>query len=522
MAIKLGKTDSIFRNELIFTVDAKAVNIDNTLVNLFILLQYNGVRPRARRSERKRIDFESLHKIISGLENDGSIEGFKDQPEATNLWLRANLVNLVYRGKSDKEKISSLRPIHLESYKLRNARNTRDYITAEQVYLMLSQKPTIREELKKYLAQGWDSTKKDIIKYEQLDVDTLGILHLIKTVPVTALRSADSINKIKPIFKEQSELFCDDVRRLLAYKESIPRNVLIDYIKNIISFHLALYIQKLIAFLPKIVDKGTLEIKDDWNVTVDMTGSYENKISKLATKDAELMNNRIYDYIKATFKINACLGYLGLDKSDSAHLIKCLNTLQNKPDDFETYFKRKWNDDIVGSLGNSEEAQEDKELLEEITQYENSYFDKYVAVLVKYKGGYQYKYHNQLIDNLAQKNNERGFMASGRSRKHPRKYVIGTKLLETLVQILVQDIEDGHFVAKSLSIDKLTENIRERYGLVINGINEERFKDADLNTNLAFKENMDALKNKLRQIGFYDDLSDAYILQKVRPRYDIK
>ena len=112
-------------------------------------------------------------------------------------------------------------------------------------------------------------------------------------------------------------------------------------------------------------------------------------------------------------------------------------------------------------------------------------------------------------------------MASGRSRKHPRKYVIGTKLLETLVQILVLDIEDGQFVTKSLSIDKLTEEIRERYGLVINGINEERFKNADLNTNLAFKENMDALKNKLRQIGCYDDLSDAYILQKVRPRYDI-
>jgi len=521
MAIKLGKTDSIFRNELIFTVDAKAVNIDNTLVNLFILLQYNGVRPRARRDERKRIDFESLHKIISGLENDGSIEGFKDQPEATNLWLRANLVNLVYRGKSDKEKVSSLRPIHLESYKLRNAKNTRDYITAEQVYLMLSQRPKIREELKKYLAQGWDGTKKEINNNEKLDVDTLGILHLIKTVPVTALKSADTINKIKPIFKGQSELFCDDIRRLLAYKESIPRNVLIDYIKNIISFHLALYIQKLIAFLPHIVDKGTIDIEDDWNVTVDMSGSYDDKISNLATKDAELMNNRIYDYLKATFTINACLGYLGLDKSDSSHLKQCLNILQNKPDDFEVYFRRKWNDDIIGSLGNSEEAKEDKELLEEITQYEDSYFDKYIAVLVKYKGGYQYKYHNQLIDNLAQKNSERGFMASGRSRKHPRKYVIGTKLLETLVQILVLEVEDGRFTTKSLSIDRLTEAIRNRYGLVINGINEERFKNADLNTNLAFKENMDALKNKLRQIGFYDDLSDAYILQKVRPRYDI-
>lgn len=522
MAIKLGKTDSIFRNELIFTVDAKAVNVDNTLVNLFILMQYNGVRPRAKRSERKKIDFESLQKIISGLENDGSIEGFKDQPEATILWLRTNLVNLVYRGKSDKEKISSLRPIHLESYKLRNTVQSRDYITAEQVYLMLSQKPRIREELKKYLAHGWDSTKKQISQNEDLDVDTLGILHLIKTVPVTDAKSANTVNKIKPIFLEQSELLCEDIRKLLVYKSSIPRNVLIDYLKTIISFHLALYVQKLILFLPQIVDNGNLDIEDDWNVIVDMSGSYESRISNLATKDAELMNSRIYDYFKATYKINACLGYLGLDKSDSANLSQCLKTLKDKPDDFEIYFKRKWNDDIIGNLGISEEAQEDKALLEDITQYEDSYFDKYVAVLLKFKGGYQYKHHNHLIDNLSQKNSERGFMASGRSRKHPRKYVIGTKLLETIVQILVLDIEDNHFVTKSLSIDKLTEEIRNRYGLIINGINEERFMNTDLNTNLAFKENMVALKNKLRQIGFYDDLSDAFILQKVRPRYDIK
>ena len=521
MAIKLSKKDSVFRNELIFTVDAKAVNIDNTLVNLFILLQYNGIRPRAKRTDRKKIDFESLQKIISGLENDGSLEGFKEQPMATNLWMRTNLVNLVFRGKSDKEKISTLRPIHLESYKLRNAKNSRDYVSAEQVYMMLSQEPKIREELKKYLAQGWDSAKKQINYNEKLDVDTIGILNLIKTVPVTALKSATSIPKIKPIFKEQSKCFCEDINKLLVYKKSIPRNVLIDYLKNIISFHLSLYIQKLIAFLPQIVETGNLEIKDNWNVVVDMSDNYENKISNLSTKDAELMNNKIYDYIKATFKINACLGYLGLDKSDSAHLEQCFKILKNKPDDFETYFKRKWNDEIIGNLGDSDEALEDRVLLEEITQYEETFFDKYVAVLVKFKGGYQYKYHNQLIDNLSQKNSERGFMAAGRSRKHPRKYVIGTKLLETIVQILVLDIDDGHFVTKSLSIDKLTEEIRKRYGLVINGISEERFIKTDLNTNLAFKENMDALKNKLRQIGFYDDLSDAYILQKVRPRYDI-
>ena len=62
----------------------------------------------------------------------------KKNPEV-ELWLRTNLVNMVNRGNSEKKKISSLRPIHLESYRVRNVPNTRDYFTADQVYLMLGQ-----------------------------------------------------------------------------------------------------------------------------------------------------------------------------------------------------------------------------------------------------------------------------------------------------------------------------------------------------------------------------------------------
>ena len=59
MAIKLNKEESLFRNELIFTPDAKAVNIDNVLVNLFMLLKHNGIRPR----QRARSDENSLIKL---------------------------------------------------------------------------------------------------------------------------------------------------------------------------------------------------------------------------------------------------------------------------------------------------------------------------------------------------------------------------------------------------------------------------------------------------------------------------
>ena len=156
-----------------------------------------------------------------------------------------------------------------------------------------------------------------------------------------------------------------------------------------------------------------------------------------------------------------------------------------------------------------------------MVKYETTYFDRYVELLMKIKGPYQLKYYPQFMDSISQKNNERGYLAQGRSKKHPRRYVLGTRLLETLVQIQVLHLENDRFVTKSLSIEELTKNLRERYGLIINGLSEERFSNADVNTILAFKENVEAFKFKLRQIGFYNDLSDAYILQKVRPRYQM-
>lgn len=517
MAIKLNKEESLFRNDLIFTADAKAVNIDNTLVNLFMLLKHNGVRPkqRARSGGSTFIELDTLKKVFSKLEEEGSIKGFKENPDAAELWMRSNLVNMVFRGNVDKEKISSLRPIHLESYRVRNAANTRDYNTADQVYLMLEANPTVKEDLKNFLMEGWDQTTDKINVGNGLDVDSLGLLHIIKNVKPGFLESNSTLNQISPILQKQAELFCDDVRRLLVYKRLIPRNVLIDYLKTITSFHLSLYIQKLVHFLPKMVESGNTDIADDWNIVLDATDNYESKVARLAADDAESLTNKIYDYVKSTFQVNAALRRLKLDKTNSENLTKALKVLQEKPTDFEIYFETQW-DNLYNSL---EEV--DKLLIEDMVKYEDTYFDRYIELILKARGTYQYRYHIQLIDNLSQKNNERGFMAQGRSRKHPRRFVLGTRLLETLVQILVLESKDNQFQTRSLSIEELVSNIRDRYGLVINGLNEERFADADLQTHLAFKENMEAFKMKLRQIGFYNDLSDAYILQRIRPRYEL-
>lgn len=518
MALNINKDEIIFRNELIFAVDAKAINIDNTMVNLFMLLKHNGIRPkqRARGGDKNFIEIERLLKVFEKLEVEGFVKGYSEYQEAVKLWLRSNLVNMVNRGNFDKEKISSLRPIHLESYRVRNAPNTRDYFTADQIYLMLGENTTVKNDLKDFLMEGWDTIREEMSLDKEIDVDTLGVLHIIKNIKPGFLDSSSSLNQIKPILRHQSELFCEDIRRLLVYKDLIPRNVLIDYIKTITSFHLSLYIHKLIYALPKMVEVGSSRIIDDWNIVVDATDNHESKTALLASSDAENLFNSINDYVKATYQINAALKYLRLDRTNSDNIDKALSVLKTKPSNFEVYFQIAW-DNNYNALDD-----EDKDMIEDMVKYESTFFDKYIEFQMRVRGAYQYKYHIQLLDNLSQKNSERGYMAQGRSKKHPRRFVLGTRLLETIVQILVLSVEQDKFITRSISIEELVNQIRKRYGLIVNGLSEDRFDDADLSIHLAFKENMEAFKNKLRQIGFYNDLSDAFILQKIRPRYNIQ
>lgn len=516
MAIKLNKEESLFRREILFAADSQTVNIDNTMINLFMLLKHNGQRPRQRARKNGDVEVETLINAFLKLEEKGAIKGIKDFPEAAELWIRSNLANMVNRGNLDKEKISALRPIHLESYRVRNAKNTKDRNSADQVYLMLGANPTVKEDLKSFLMEGWDQVTNKIMQSDKLDVDSCGLLHLVKNIKPGFLDSDSTLNQIKPLLKEDAELFCDDVRRILVYKRRIPRSVLIDYLKTITAFHLSRYAQKLIHALPQMIKEGKINYSYNWSIVVDCTDNHESKVAKLAAGDCQLLYNNIQDYIRATYKISTVISAYDLNKHSSESIIKALEILNKGGDNFENMFKARW------TLKKAEISDdEDIDFLNEITKYEETEFGKYLELILSQRSKYLYRKHVEMLDTLSLKNNERGFMAQGRSRKHPRRFVLGTRLLETLVQILVLESKDNQFQTRSLSIEELVSNIRDRYGLVINGLNEERFADADLQTHLAFKENMEAFKMKLRQIGFYNDLSDAYILQRIRPRYEL-
>ena len=65
--------------------------------------------------------------------------------------------------------------------------------------------------------------------------------------------------------------------------------------------------------------------------------------------------------------------------------------------------------------------------------------------------------------------------------------------------------------------------LRERYGLHIDQLPPgEGFGAPTIDERKALRSNVQSFTGRLREIGFYRDLSDAYVTQTVVPRYTIE
>ena len=144
---------------------------------------------------------------------------------------------------------------------------------------------------------------------------------------------------------------------------------------------------------------------------------------------------------------------------------------------------------------------------------------------MKNRSAFQFNYHKQLIDTLLQKNKETGLIWAGRGRKHGRRFFLASRLLETLVQLSVLKVNTSksntYLYTEPIIIESFIENLYERYAFIINGIDNAKLKNEGIYIHNAFKDNVNGLKSKLREIGFFNVLSDAYLMQRIHPRYSI-
>lgn len=542
--------DKEFRIPKVSYLDFKHIEMDRVLTMLFPRLKYDGY---ASRRPPRGGDLSVDEFLADFLEHPEWFSGFDKHPDVIRSWIETDLMDMVNRGKSNQA-LAAPRPLHGNTYKFRNAKHTRDYGAAEQIYWMLfyarkGKGQAARDALKRFFFPGIDLVTDRYDPTASVDVETQAILRLDHQVTQDMKDSKEPL-RYSPLCIGQADIMADDILRLLAYEPYVPRSVLVDYLKTLMAFHLALYHLKLLQMLPKLVKQrsgndlcSTKECPINpaldnalegcpyrFALVVHMGDAANPHMAELARKSTDRLYRQIPAFVQANFvvkKLDEMAEYLSKKTGKLASpdngvfsvgdLVSLLKTEHDG--ERQAYFKFRLASLIEESSSGNEDVDPE---IREVTAMGLGEFESLIEILMAYRGKYHRQYITECLDSLLLKNKESGLLAQARTKGSPRRFVLGSKLLEVLLQIAVLTQDGGRFVTREVRIEELLGFLRNRYGIYIDRLSDSAQANSSILDRRALRLNLEAFKRRLREIGFYEDLSDAFVTQKVSPRYAIE
>jgi hypothetical protein len=470
-------------------------------------------------------------------------------------WIETDLMDVVNRGRPGQA-IAAPRPLHGNTYKFRNIRHSRDYNAGEQVFNMLYAARGTRGQLAiqalyDFFFTGIDRATDGYLATAGLDVETQALLRIDQQIQHDIADTTNEPQRYPPLCPAHADILAEDVLRLMAYQHSVPRSVLVEYLKILTAFHLALYHLKILKMLPALVRakgddgacgqhgcpaaSGDTMLGTSCNyataLVVDMVGTGNEHMRELARRSADAHYRRIPDYIHAQFvvkKLDEMADYMitkmqRMTRPERGYLTvgELAGLLQPEHEAMvESYFQGRMvtlMDDVSDNNG-----QVDPEVTA-ITGLQLGSFDTFIEILVMLRSRFHGDYMTQCLDSLLLKNSDACLLRQARVRKSPRAFSMGSRLLEVLLQLAVLVPKGSGYTTRELSVDALLDWLRQRYGLYIDRLpSDDGFMEASILDRQALRANIEAFKNRLREIGFFEDLSDAYLTQTVRSRYQIE
>jgi hypothetical protein len=544
-----------FRFPQVSYVDYKQIEIDRTLLNLFPRLKFGGYLGRIKKMPFQ-LTIEEFQAELTDEKHKTLFKGFADHPEVVRKWLETDLLDLVHRGRP-KQAVVSPRPLHGNIYKFRNADHARDYNTSEQVYWMLHYayrgKDTL-DELKKFLFPDMDWTLDRVQQTAttKIDVETQVILHFDAQVKDDYADQTRALEKYPALCMRQANLFAEDILRLLAYENYIPRSVLVDYLKTLFAFHLALYHLRIFKLLPELVKrqrsglscqvKGCplahakavqlMECPHGTGLVVEMGDASNTHMIELARRSADTQYRRIPSFIQAQYvvknlddmvKYMTKIGKLSTPARGYFSVAELLPFLYDDrcKQDCQTFFGANLRELIKKNESESQDGTLSPEV-KRITDLGLDAFETCIEIIMVNRVQFHRRYITECIDSLLLKNRDGGLLRQARTRDGQRHFALGSRLLEVLLQIAVLTPQGTAFATREMRIDDLLAFLRDRYGLYIDTLPPgDGFGKPSITDLQALQRNKEAFKMRLREIGFFQDLSDAYVTQTVTPRYTI-
>lgn len=550
--MKLSRKDYEFNNTQICHIMPKHIELDRVLINLYMLLKHGGRRP-FRATGRIEVTVDYIVEQLIQQHRD-TLHGFSDYPDIVRDWVYSDLVDIVYRGVPDKEAIAAPRPLHLNAYKLRNPKQSQDYRGAEHLYSMIQAgDPSLIRRLADFLGQGMSASGSyDTYDGETtLDLDTLMIVRMVDWPSLRDSPSGEGMLLEPPLCLGQARLLCVDLRRLLAYAEVVPRRVLIGYLRTAFGLHLGLCLLRLFCQLPgwvrdKKAHPACLNCPVDPNsdrpftecpyafqnpaaetpeveLLVDMGEDYTSHMATRSRESCARAYARINDFIHAVFLVNQVKRFAESDRARQ-HLERppdsiagLVSLLQQPPQVLQDYFS----DRLDGILPSNTVRDERPEIQAVYQMRELTPLGRFIELVALERTRYYRKYLTEQLDSVLMKNQDTCLLRQGKGWRNERRWHIGSQLLEMLVQIAVLESTGQQagttFHSQPILIDEFVTWLRDRYGLVL----MPDWPNATIQDYEAFNHNLRFLRRRLREIGFYTDLSDAYNAQVIHPRYPI-
>lgn len=549
--MSLSKRDREFRLPKISYLDFKQLEMDRVLTAFFARLAHNGFPSRLRR--KVELSVESF--VEEFLEHPEWFTGFKDHRDVLERWVETHLLDVVNRGKSTQA-VAAPRPLHGFTYRFRNPKHSRDYGAAQHLYEMLygarngaGQKAI--EHLNHFFFQGHDKVTGKADAAAVLDVETQALLRLLDQVE-DAPDTKSGRESFTPLCVGAADLLAEDIQRLLFYQRFIPRSVMVEYLKVLIAFHLGLYHLRLLKLLPALVrKKGSdptcatgacpMNAKSPDSpfgdcpyrvgLVVDVAGQPGTPMSALAERSADTHYRRIPTFVRAYFATKKLdefatdlvrRGKLSKPASGDFSVGEVLQLLDAPlKAEREKFFGQRISS-LVEETSGAKDAELDPEL-KAVTEMGLSEFDAYIEMIVALRGRFHRQYIVECLDSLLLKNRSGAALAQGRTKSAPRRFVLESRLLEVLLQIAVLKPGGAEgFHTGELRVDELLVFLRERYGIYIDQLPRgDGFATTSIEDRHALRDNARAFTGRLREVGFYRDLSDAYVTQTITPRYRI-
>ncbi|MGD1154039.1 MAG: hypothetical protein ABR911_14350 [Syntrophales bacterium] len=534
----LDKKHKAFRFAKVMPIDANNVIFEQAFARLLVFVRTKGLPITT--TTKDTLHPEDLVEFI--VQDREHFQGIKDDPQRKRLlehWLASDFTTCVKegRGHTGEARIASMKPIHMSTIKLLDPRiRSQDRDVSVFLYNIFRDSRLLDgEDLLPFLTLGTtDFGEHDLKLHEpdakNLDIETLFLLRLLEHFKVDM---ADRRKKVAPhdfLCLAQKQLIVNDTARLLVYKQSIPRRELIQYLMMLLSFHAALYCIKTFSIVNGIVetkkfrcgrckgmrgdslsDLSTCDHHPD--IFVDLTNGQNETCDELAKDNVARHYATMYRYFRSHYKLAKLDEFARTFPGYTGTLDELVKFMSHK--DVDAFFRMKLSD-----VKGIEEGEVQDPEVQAIVDLNLTPFDAYVEILTQKTFKTRMRNHKALMASLCGLNRDDGFLHGGRGQK--RKYVMGNQLLELLVQLAVVDARSRQgqveFYTKPITITDFVKWLGNRYGILIDTI---RTPNDSPEVARALEANYSALKDRLRQLGFFTDLSDASISQVIRPRFPI-